>query len=285
MFKMLSRTGVISVSLVMSACATLPELPYNAVETADIVVNIKCELQNALLEVDPGEDHFKGWRLASSLSLRQDHNGSLSADGSLVHLLIPQIFSVSGNLGVDGRGQRTERINFDDTLAGLRKNESLNCKVGENPHRLRLLAGNLGMVNLLKRSVESMRQGQLDVSQLDYTISFIIVKSGTLDATFRMIPVGSRGTGAAGGMWRGSQTQTHTLTLNFKPPADPKTCGYRLVDPSAKAPPKRSDIATINELCPQLVVAVQVPPASVGWFSGICARGTGSAAARGRHSG
>ena len=136
--------------------------------------------------------------------------------------------------------------------------------MGENPHRLRLLAGNLGMVNLLKRSVASMRQGQLDVSQLDYTISFIIVKSGTLDAGFRMIPVGSRGTGAAGGMWRGSQTQTHTLTLNFRPPADPKTCGYRLVEPAKGNTSKRSDIATINELCPQLVVAVQVPPKSVG---------------------
>ena len=61
-------------SSAIAGCATLPEYREDAINTADIVRNIKCELRDAAWE-DPANSWVQSWSAVLTLSLIVDHNG------------------------------------------------------------------------------------------------------------------------------------------------------------------------------------------------------------------
>jgi hypothetical protein len=205
-------------SLLISGCTTLPSFPDNELETARVVQNIKCEFREAVIEIDHDGQWLKNWNAGFILTLFINHKGGLTTDATLLHPLTPGLFTLPFVASVAGETKRTEKINFLEKIRNLRQEQKFECPEGKKS----LLAGKIGILDLLKRAKKSVTEADIVPTQLDYTLEFVITESGNLAPKFTMIPIGNINTLSAGVKWEGSRGNSHTLniTLIEKKPAD-----------------------------------------------------------------
>jgi hypothetical protein len=234
---------------VVAGCAKLPEYREDPVTTADIVLNIKCELRNAAW-TDPRNAWVRTWNAGLNLSLIVDHNGGLDTD-----LLWNLPFASGGTFtfgltgGFSGQGTRTERIDFKESLERLQADQKLRCE-REDPGRYARLGGRLDIGDLFARVGLMKDKANINPKQLDYNLDFVIRKSGTAAPRFLVIPIGDRNTFTGGARLTGNRTDTHSLKISLVPPVERERvpCERELVDgkcptpvyivPEAKAAPR-----------------------------------------------
>ena len=238
----------LALSLV-GACAKLPEYREDEVTTADIVLNIKCELRNAAWS-DPRNTWVRNWNAGLTLSLIVDHVGGLDADALWSFPLTTGgtfTFGLTG--GFSGQGTRTERIDFKESVAALPTDTKLRCD-REDPGRYARLGGRLDIGDLFARVGLMKETAHINPKQLDYNLDFIIKKSATGAPRFLVIPIGRPNTFTGGLRWTGNRTDTHSLKISLLPPVERE-----------RVPCERE---TVDGKCPTPVYIVSEPKGGAG---------------------
>jgi hypothetical protein len=193
-----------------------------------VVRNIKCEFRDAVLVADPRSIWLDNYNAVFALTLVSYHKGGLTGDATLTHPLDPGTFSLPLILSDTGEASRTEKINFKDKVENLRVLAGVDCPLGnEGTGRDHLLGGYIGIEKLLIRADESNRIAKITPSSLDYTLSFMIVKTGSIGPKFSLIPVGDN-TLSAGLKWEGMRRTTHTLNITLTEKINTEPCPKRL---------------------------------------------------------
>lgn len=226
----------LAISMV-AGCAKLPEYREDPLTTADIVLNIKCELRDAAWS-DPRNAWVRNWNAGLNLSLIVDHTGGLDADALWSFPLTTGgtfTFGLTG--GFSGQGTRTERIDFKESLAALHADPKLQCEK-EDPGRYARLGGRLDIGDLFARVGLMKDTANINPKQLDYNLDFLIRKSATAAPRFLVIPIGDRNTFTGGLRWTGNRTDTHSLRISLIPPVEREriACARDLIDGKCPTP-------------------------------------------------
>jgi hypothetical protein len=232
------RTTLAFVAMAMVAgCAKLPEYREDPLTTADIVLNIKCELRDAAWS-DPRNAWVRNWNAGLNLSLIVDHSGGVDGDALWVFPFVGSstfTFGLTG--GVTGQGIRTERIDFKEGLIQLHADTKLQCEK-EDPGRYARLGGRLDIGDLFARVGLMKSTANINPKQMDYNLDFIIRKTATAAPRFILVPTGKQQTFTGGLRLNGTRTDTHSLKISLVPPADRVeiACARDLIDGKCPTP-------------------------------------------------
>jgi hypothetical protein len=233
---------ILLLPLIIFGCTSVPDFPDDHLDTARVVQNIKCEFRDAVIKVDSNGEWLKHWNAGFILSILVNHKGGVTVDATLTHPLTPGIFTLPFAGVLSGETKRTEKINFLEKVRRVRDGFSFPCP-SEPASDGALLAGRIGILDLLQRARSAMELAEIAPTQLDYSLDFVIAKNANLSPRFAMIPIGSLDTITAGIKLEGSQGQTHTLNLSLveKKPAD---C------------PEFADFFKLYKICPTVVATM-----------------------------
>lgn len=237
----------LTASLAIAGCTTLPKYFDYGITAADIVVNAKCQLLDAvtssLMDTDPDSskfgkevagdprfrrDHSKwldGWGAGFTLTLIVLRKGGGSGDASLVVPVAPSgTFTIGFKGGLTSEAKRTEKIEFNVKL----DEAFVNSETCERERGKHLLAGDLGIKHLFDHTVLSEIRGQITPSGLTHELQFLIKANSSVTPKFAMIPVGGNVVGGSLGV-ESSRDDTHTLNIVFKKPATKTVLNVRIV--------------------------------------------------------
>ena len=205
---------------IVAGCAKLPEYREDAVSTADIVLNIKCELREAAWS-DPRNQWVQTWNAGLILALEVTHSGGIDSDNTWVFPLNQGATFILGLTGgFSGQATRTERVNFKEKLTDLHNDKDLMCE-REDPGRYARLGGRLGIDDLFARVGLMQKDARINPKQLDYNLDFVIKKNATTTPKFNLVPIGKEKTYTGSLKWTGSRGDTHSLKITLEPPDRP----------------------------------------------------------------
>lgn len=240
----------VMVSLLVLGCARLPSFNDTPVSTADIIRNIKCELRDAAWGYTENS-WVRKWKASLIISLEVSHTGGLGVDNSWVWPASPGGIFAPGLLGgFSGQGTRTERINFNESLTQLGSDQALLCG-RDDPARYARLGGTIGIADLFARVGRTKEIANINPTQMDYNLDFVIKVNAGVTPKYSLIPIGSKSTYSGSLGWTGSTSDTQTLKLVLIPPAPaerPAACEQPLV----------------YGRCPQPVYIVKLPEPGAG---------------------
>jgi hypothetical protein len=205
---------------IVAGCAKLPEYREDAVSTADIVLNIKCELREAAWS-DPRNQWVQTWNAGLILALEVTHSGGIDSDNTWVFPLNQGATFILGLTGgFSGQATRTERVNFKEKLTDLHNDKDLMCE-REDPGRYARLGGRLGIDDLFARVGLMQKDARINPKQLDYNLDFVIKKNATTTPKFNLVPIGKEKTYTGSLKWTGSRGDKHSLKITLEPPDRP----------------------------------------------------------------
>ena len=242
------RTALACLAIcVVAGCAKLPEYREDAITTADIVLNIKCELRDAAWS-DPRNAWVHTWNAGLTLSLIVDHSGGIDADTNswVFPLSAGATFIANLTGGFSGAATRTERIDFKESLEVLHTDQKLRCE-REDPGRYARLGGRLDIGDLFARVGLMKDMANINPRQLDYNLDFVIRKNAGLAPRFSFIPIGKEKTYTGSLRGTASRTDTHSLKISLVPPVE------RARDPGCA-------VEMSHGKCPTPVYVVPTPP-------------------------
>jgi hypothetical protein len=230
----------------VSACAALPEYREPPITTAEVILNIKCELRDAVW-AHPAHGWVRDWNAGLVVSLLIDHSGGVDADANLVFPLNQgATFPLALFGGVAGSANRTERIDFNENLTDLRYRHDLQCS-DEEKGRYARLGGRIGIEDLFARVTHARDLANINPKELNYNLDFVIRASASATPRFNLVPIGPEKTLTASIRGTASRTDTHTLKIVLQPPQRVASCPVPLAH---------------GGRCPTPVYLVDVPPAS-----------------------
>jgi hypothetical protein len=224
--------------LALSGCATLPEYRDDNITTADVVLNIKCEMRDAVWR-HPAHAWLKDWDAGFTLQLNVFHKGGATGNASLVVPLNPGTFTIALDAGADGEATRNATMEFSERLNRLRS-------FGPCPHdyasqdRRWLLEGELGIRDWLERVALSQESATIFPKSVAYSLEFIIRKNGGVKPSFSMIPVGRNRFGGDVNL-TGSRRDTHKVSIALAKHKEPEPQKVVIVDD------KRKELQQISE--------------------------------------
>ena len=214
--RILAKAALVSL-LLLTGCATLPEYREPPISTAEVILNIKCELRDAAWS-NPENMWVREWNAGLVLSLLIDHNGGVDADASVVFPLSQgATFPLALFGGATGSANRTERIDFKENLTDLRNKHDLQCS-RERPDRHARLGGRLGIEDLFARVTHAKEIAKINPKELNYNLDFVIRASASATPKFNLIPIGPEKTFTGSLKVGASRTDTHTLKIVLQPP-------------------------------------------------------------------
>ena len=235
----------IALLFVLPGCVRTPEFREDVLTTTDVVLNIKCELRNALRKMRPQSGWLttpdKSWAAGFTVTMNVVARSDLGAEAGFVIPLTPGIFSVALTAGGMTQATRTETFDFTENLGGLLAFDRCPQDI-VNDHHI-LLEGRLGFEDILGRVLASRDVAKLQLTSLAYNLDFDIEKGGSVGPSFSLIPIGGSNTFGGGITLAGKRTNSNTLRVVFSPPVL-STCHFP---------------AVLNEfkVCPQLVMVVE----------------------------
>ena len=231
----------IPLAVFTSGCSHLPEMPEDVLDTALVVQHIKCEFHRAAKPM-PQYEWLKEWNADFSLTLSTDEKGSVSANASLTHPIIPSIFTLPLTGELTKQVVRTEKISFKESVASVTRPLKFDCPEKSD---WKILGGDLGFEDLFIRTDLAARRADLSqTSQLDYTLDFSVVKNATASPKWTLIPLAGRNTMEAGFKWTGNRDRGHTLSITMKPKGARPTCDLF------------SEFYKDWEVCPQVIATM-----------------------------
>ncbi len=203
-------------SISLASCVSAPRFMTDALTPNDIVMNLRCQLAEAVLSEPDPHEWIKAFQASFIITLRVIKSNDSGGDASLSIPLTPGIATPRIALGIDTSASRTIDFKVNDKIADLIK--SAPCNKG----RL-LLEGDLGIRSYLDR-IRPVTEGLPSTSDLynsNYTLEFTIDKGLTASSRFSMIPVNINTFGANVSVGFFAQ-YTHTLKLTIAPPPKKK---------------------------------------------------------------
>ena len=236
---------------VVAGCATLPQFREDPITTADVILNIKCELREAVW-LYRGNEWVQKWIAGLTFSLDVTHTGGLDADASWVFPMAQgATFSIAPVGGFSGQATRKESINFNESLEFLRDDPKLRC-APQDPDRYARLGGQIGFADLLERVGRSMDSANIRPKELSYNLDFVIKKNANVTPRFSLIAIGKEKKFTGFPKWSGSYSDTQSLKLVLTRPAEddrdkPPACKHKLVEGKCPQP--------VYQVTPELEVA------------------------------
>ncbi|MEZ5876817.1 MAG: hypothetical protein R3D43_03085 [Tepidamorphaceae bacterium] len=159
------------------------------------------------------------------------------------------MLSIGLSSGISGYGAKTERIYFDESLAGLSDPvyETICDDALYFKGKRMMLLGKIGFAELFERIRDSITATNTNVTQLDYNLSFEISVTGDASASVSSIPIGNDSIFGARLSASGEKSNSHHLQVTFYPP-QPSFC----------------PVERVNGVCPTLVYQVNQKTIQVG---------------------
>ncbi len=230
---------------VLPGCVRTPEFREDVLTTTDVVLNIKCELRNALRKMRPHTGWLtipdKSWAAGFTVTMNVVARADLGADAGFSFPLTPGIFTVALAAGGYTQATRTETFDFTENLGELLAFDRCPQDI-VNDHHI-LLEGRLGFEDILARVLASRDVAKLQLTSLAYNLDFDIEKGGSANPSFSLIPIGASNTFGGGIIFAAKRTSSNTLRVVFSPPVL-STCHFPAVLDKFK-------------VCPQLVMVVE----------------------------
>jgi len=252
----------------LSACTSLPEIQGDAITTAEVILNIKCELRNALhrLEsesedgkigdiswlVDPNNPK-KSWNSGFTLTLKTYRKGGVNSDTSFVMPLNPGSFTLGFKTGLSGEATREEKIDFKENFAKIEKFKICPEYVTDNKNK-DLLEGRLGFYDLLEKAMIAYNNKLIEPTSLAFNLDFVVKYNGSLSPKFNLIPVANKTLSASLNL-SGDKNDYHLLKVVFSPPPKQSKCSV----PKVKFKDNKTDKK--YTVCPDYVV--QLNPGNI----------------------
>lgn len=239
--------GFVLLCCLAGGCVRPPEIREDVITTTDVILNIKCELRDALRRMRPHSAWMTksdaSWEAGFTVTLRVVAKGDLTGDASFVVPLSPGTFTVALTAGVSSEATRTETIDFTENLHRLLNFDLCPSDVAADRRDI-LLEGRLGFADLVARAIASRQMADIKPTSLSYNLNFDIKKNGSVSPKFSLIPIGGSRTFGGGVSLVGTQTDTDSLKVVFTAPVV-KVCKFTEVkgvcpllvymDPSVKA--------------------------------------------------
>jgi hypothetical protein len=122
----------------------------------------------------------------TALGLEVFHNGKVGADTGVVFPVQQSgTFIPNSTAGFSGQATRTERISFNESLIGLRRDPNLRCE-GRDVDPCRRLGGRPGIADLFEPAGRTRKVASLGgLTQLeDYNLDFIIKSNAGVEPRF-----------------------------------------------------------------------------------------------------
>lgn len=236
--------GAIASLTLLSGCVRTPEFREDVLTTTDVVLNIKCELRNALRKARPHSGWLttpdKSWSAGFTVTLNVVARSDLGADAGFVFPLTPGIFTVAFTAGGYTQATRTETFDFTENLGELLAFDL--CPQDIVNHHHILLEGRLGFEDILARVLASRDIAKLQLTSLAYNLDFDIEKGATANPSFSLIPIGASNIFGGGLSLAAKRTNSNTLRVVFSPPVL-STCHF-------------PEVLDKFKVCPQLVMVV-----------------------------
>ncbi|MBC7831365.1 MAG: hypothetical protein H7Y62_05035, partial [Hyphomicrobium sp.] len=172
----------IALLFVLPGCVRTPEFREDVLTTTDVVLNIKCELRNALRKMRPHSGWLttpdKSWAAGFTVTMNVVARSDLGAEAGFVIPLTPGIFSVALTAGGMTQATRTETFDFTENLGELLAFDRCPQDI-VNDHHI-LLEGRLGFEDILGRVLASRDVAKLQLTSLAYNLDFDIEKGGSV---------------------------------------------------------------------------------------------------------
>ncbi|WP_350333447.1 hypothetical protein [Coralliovum pocilloporae] len=233
---------VISASFIFAGCASVPRPKAWNITTTDVIKNIRCELMNAAWRKHPeNKALLNGWGVDVDLTLKVFQKSGLSADAAFVVPLNPGTFTIGLSAGTTGDATRSERIQFSERINDLnREIAPLACDHSSDSKGKRALLSDLRIADFLGGALDSKNKAKIDISTLTYTVNFALTVDAGANPQLSAIPLGNSRTFGGNLNWSATQTDTHTLALNF-----------------AKLPKASCEVKEVDGKCPLPVYLVK----------------------------
>lgn len=196
----------------VSGCAHVASLPPEyQISVADIVNNVRCELQKASQEF-PFLSKDQGWSAGVNLSLQVVASGDAGIDPSVAVPLTPGLMVVTAGAKYSGTADSTSSLKFTENLDQWTK---IPCVVPEPPRTNRgQLHGDLKIYDWLANLHHTMTLTQMNSTEAGYTVEFTIERSINGGAAFSLLPVGSSVFGTSLSL-SGSRKDVHKLIIAY----------------------------------------------------------------------
>ncbi len=196
---MLSQVAVV---FVLSACASVPNLPQQrSITVSDVVDRVNCELKEGAFTARFLMLDGKGWTAGTILKLKIVSQQNVGLDLNLASPLNPGAVTVSLGGSQSGIADRTASVTFVNNLAEA---EKITCKDGPDQDGV-LLTGNLGIYDWLQALKETKQYSNFNMKEFTYELEFTIERTGKLGAVFTAVPIGSSKFGAGPTLGGGSR--------------------------------------------------------------------------------
>lgn len=188
--------------------------------TTDVVLNVKCELRNALRKARPHSGWLttpgKSWSAGFTLTLNVVARADLGAEAGFTFPLTPGVFTVAFGTGGYTQATRTETFDFTENLGELLAFDRCPGDI-VNDHYI-LFEGRLGFEDILARVLASRDIAKVKLTSLAYNLDFDIEKGGSASPSFSLIPIGASNTFGGGITLAAKRTDSNTLRVVFSPP-------------------------------------------------------------------
>lgn len=214
---MRSKILVLVVGLLTSACVSVPDFETDEVTPADIAVNIKCELMDAIWSAPDSHAWLRDWNATVTVLMNMVNKSDGSGEVGLAIPLTPGSAAPVLNFGASIEATRTVQLQFFQPLSRL--NSFGPCP--RSTDREILLKSELGFKEWFDRVRLADQRAEIFTDQIDYTLDFLIKKNLTPSVKFSLIPVGNQTFGASAKLDLQAQYK-HNLKIVIKKPEPPK---------------------------------------------------------------
>jgi hypothetical protein len=192
----IKKVGLISLSLSVSGCAIMPDLPPDwALPMQEILLHTACELQDALRDVkgriDPKQFDAAGWNIKVTLNPKVDADIQPGVGMTRRQLKPTSRFSnfvIGGGNGatMEMKGNRTGSVDFKFDSEALINDKSLPCDSATPSYHS--LTKQLAIREWLLRAVEAMSVTGSRIDSPSFSADVFIKFNGTASWTYTLPP-------------------------------------------------------------------------------------------------
>jgi hypothetical protein len=217
----MNKTNIGALALFfISSCSTLPEdTESNGVSVSDVVLNVRCELREAVKAAPFLTNDTYGWTAGADLSLQVVGNADGSVDAATSTPLKPGTFVPLVGFKHSGKADRTVSVGFKENLKTLKP---VTCVQGVRALKTRL-QGELGIRQWVASLQATTDATSMAPEKAGYILEFTVETSGNFGPSFKVMPLGTSSLDI-GAKLTGSRKNVNRLVIAFtKNPAPTKS--------------------------------------------------------------
>jgi hypothetical protein len=218
----LGRIFLLLCSLLLLASCTKPTVFPRYLTVADVINNVKCELQQAIADTTPTATWLSPWTAEFTVVLQVQRRTGGTGDLTLVVPYVtpaPGLFTlvVGGGLGKTGQARMTFKFDAEDNI-GLFMSEN-RCAYTQELRSRRNLAGETGLRVWFVNVIDGINKARIpdQTNGFSYDLEFTTTLEGHIRPSFETTYPSGRIFSGAFDINRNREDK-HTLNVAFAPP-------------------------------------------------------------------